>query len=220
MNPILIRHDCEKNETILTNLKKLLPEYQAVITAYNKLGLAKIQNGELELLFADPETFVFDKQIADAPLSLAGLPINKQKAMEIVEKPAGFEDLKDALHNAQLETKQFNEIQSYKIGWPALPCFQMDEKNKLSIKEETLADIKERCSFYATSERAQSVLKFAQAIVKAAEDPEIANMIHHDGDGLVGVIKKIFPDFNSSFKLEQLKISGTKISRYNNPSHR
>lgn len=219
MQPVLIHIDSEKQQTIINRLEALLPFYNNALKEYSKLNIDALSPDELPRLFNDTDILIFDKQLADKPMSLGGLSLNKEKAMELVEKPEGFIHLKTAVAVVYERTKEFNESSDYRIGSLALDKLQLNSKGEFEISFATLTDVKERCSYYASSERSQKLLSLVNAILKETEDPVLQKMILIDGDGLLGLIKKSFPDYNSSHKLEQLKVSGTKLVKFNNENY-
>ena len=63
---------------------------QNIVDQYQTLGIADLQPEELSKLFKTPDDLVFDK-ITGGQLVIGGAVLNKSKAMEIIEKPQGYD---------------------------------------------------------------------------------------------------------------------------------
>lgn len=64
-------------------------EVQEAVNSYNRLGLEPLTNEEFAQLFNDTENLMFDKFTDGKPM-LAGMEVDRKKAMELIKKPDGY----------------------------------------------------------------------------------------------------------------------------------
>jgi hypothetical protein len=70
------------------------PKLTDLVSQFAALGFANaapVATSDLPPLVADPEAWLLARFLGNGPLLLGGLPVNVQKALEIVEKPVGFD---------------------------------------------------------------------------------------------------------------------------------
>lgn len=120
---------------------------QSVI-AFNALGLGDLLANELQQLFTDTETFVFDRMVVNKSIVIDGLELNKVEAMKIIKKPAGYDDLIAKINEAkEAIVKRGIKINSINT------FYYLDASNNVVILEQKLNYWEGQYAIYATTER-------------------------------------------------------------------
>jgi len=120
---------------------------QSVI-AFNALGLGDLLANELQQLFTDTETFVFDRMVVNKSIVIDGLELDKVEAMKIIKKPAGYDDLIAKINEAK------EAIIKSRIAINSINTFYyLDDSNNIIIWEQKLKFWEGQYAIYATTER-------------------------------------------------------------------
>ena len=107
MEPILMDTDNAKYNEQIRLHSIYLGEYNAILAAYTALGIGDLTRDEFKKLVIDPAGLVFDKLTAGQPVVIGSLTLNRSKALEIMEKPAGYEELHGLIQQCKQTKRNF-----------------------------------------------------------------------------------------------------------------
>lgn len=148
-------------------LERLTERMYDVMVAYNTMQLSEITINDFKPLFSNPAEFVYDKITDGKDVSIAGLKIDKLKAMEIIHKPTGYAEflsIADGIKkwlSAQLPSISFEKITSLN---KLFDLYELDELGMIMIKKSVVDRIRLKNEIYAESELAKDVLNFAEKV--------------------------------------------------------
>lgn len=165
---------------------------QNIVDQYQTLGIADLQPEELSKLFKTPDDLVFDK-ITGGQLVIGGAVLNKSKAMEIIEKPQGYDafialikttmqDLKDnLLPPGNYPVNEYN-VDTY---------FELDNNLEVSVKSELDTKLQKSFKRYAKSVQAKKMLELAQAIIAKYDELGIKDIIASNSNSIGSIINEV-----------------------------
>ncbi|MBL7869937.1 MAG: hypothetical protein JNM71_18145 [Flavobacterium lindanitolerans] len=167
---------------------------QKCISSFNDLQIGKINTDDLLKLLTDPVGLVYDKITNGEAISIAGLKINKQKAMDIIEKPIGYDlflsNVKFAVES--LRNNENNNIQAINLNNIGL-IYKIDESGNVVLTTKMDEMIKERNKKYATSDVAKKLFEITQKFINEVEKHGLTNVFLSNPNGpgrvLNGVIE-------------------------------
>jgi hypothetical protein len=165
-------------------------EVQKVVDLYKKTGLPALTNDELHRLFNDTENLVHDKLTGNKEMHLqAGndtsadrLPINRSKAMELLTKPTGYNELLagvTACNKICAAGFSANNAWQVRFNSPDInKMFVIDDSGTLQYSDAVQKDIDGSGKVYATTERGQAIYAFLQKVGDAFKEFGIAQHIY------------------------------------------
>ena len=144
----------------LERLQKWIPEFNEVLEAYKVLGLEDLSSAEFQPLLQSPKFVVFDKMTGGQPVSIAGLKVNKAKAMDILDKPDGYDELLELIEKYKVEKSQFvNQASLVEIVDGAVVP-----------KQSAIDKAEEDAKRYAETSAQLKRLAFGQAVIAALQE--------------------------------------------------
>lgn len=156
----------EKNEGAINSEVHQLHAKKAYFQNYvNKviaLGIS-VEENDLKPIFDNPKAFITDKLTAGESMNVGGLQLNKEKLFDLIEKPAGTNELiqditKDLMDRA---TREFHI-------WH-VECFKIIE-NLVVVKPEHLDHINTRFSLFIENENQKQAFEKLQEITKLVNE--------------------------------------------------
>jgi hypothetical protein len=184
----------ENNSDFLKEKNKydeLCSYLQNVVDSYNLLNYTPLSIEELQALFGDYESTMFDKMTKGETILLMGHEVHKHEAMKIIKKPAGYDELyavvckfKEDLQNPQMAIAHLRFSLNSILKWFVLV------DGKVQINEHELANLEERFKHYAVSDKAIAMHSFANAVIDAYYQFGI-NKVTSNPNGLPGIIKSL-----------------------------
>ena len=97
MKPVLMHTDTARfNETIKRN-SIYLGELTEILQAFNVMNIGTLTGAEFQSLVTNPPGVVFDKMTKGQDVVIGGLKINKAKALDILERPKGYNTMLDLI---------------------------------------------------------------------------------------------------------------------------
>jgi hypothetical protein len=208
MKPVLISFNEQLYKQKIAAFETYASIMQKVVETFAALTLPALTIIDLQSLFHDPVSMVFDKMTNGQPVSIAGLQVDKIKAMELLIKPGGYEELLDtvaeskkAIAHHQYDFARFN-ISSI------ADCFDMVD-GAILLKPLKEAELKESCNAYAKTDNAKKMLAFTQTIVDKANELGVRNLIH--AHTFKYILSGIDPE------KDQLTVNPDAIVRFNDP---
>lgn len=145
----------ERIESFLLYLNKL----NEILEAYNLMNLPSINSKEFMELIRNTDSLFYDKMSDNSPVVIGGFTLNKTKAFEMFNKPAGYEAIVKLIEN-------YKKIQ----GWNGYLQHINIEENKIVISNEVLETEKEAATVYATNEAQLKAYQYAEKIIKLTEE--------------------------------------------------
>lgn len=152
-----------------------LSKFTAILAAYNALNIGEITANEFKSLVQNPASFIFDKMTNGQDIVIGGLKVNKAKAIEILEKPNGYEAMKDLITSYQNTVPSWNHY---------LSSIDIDAENEEVIIAQTVLDAElEASKVYAKTNNEQKVFQFVQDVIDLAtaafggKNPDLAELI-------------------------------------------
>ncbi len=111
---ILHTNNQQVNERLAPR-RKIEASLNEIFEAYKLLGFAELQTGDIKELLCDHECFIFRKMNNDESIVINGLHIHEHKALELIKKPAGYEELV-ALIKQHLIIHKDHYIEQYEVS--------------------------------------------------------------------------------------------------------
>lgn len=133
--------------------------FQPYIDKYNLLGLKPLEEKDLNPLFDNPKAFLTQQITHGESLNIGGLKMNPEKLFEIIEKPAGT----DELINQILRDKS-NHVIAKANHWHSDHMI-ITNGDKVEICPKVKNHITERCSLYIENEAQQEAFDLIDVIV-------------------------------------------------------
>lgn len=166
---------------------------QGIISNYNALGFGNLVDSELVQLFNNPIEFIFDKMTGGEQVSIAGVEVHKEKAIDILKKPIGYEALIAQLNEFKLKGVgvELSITPRRVTGSTIAGIYTIDLNGDIVLKASFDAQLKEQYKKYAKTERAKKMLEFAQSIIDKADELEITDLLKRNPNGPWHTIKHI-----------------------------
>lgn len=214
MADVLLSFDEAKSIAAKNNIQTIGETIiQNIVDQYNTLDIAVLNTDDLKPLFKDPEGFIFDKMTGGS-MVIGGKEVDRQKAIELLKKPAGY----DAF--VQLITSAIEDLKGRLLmprNFPITPdtiddYFELDEQNVVVFKQSMQDKIEASCKRYASSDLAKNMLEFAQAIIDKHTELELGDITKNLGDGLKGLIPQLI---NFKYGSASLSINYEAIEKMN-----
>lgn len=163
--PELLYFDNVNYQTEMGHLELSKNKLQGILDCYKTLGLATLTTQEFHQLFQNPDDLLFDK-ITQAQGSGFGLGrIIKKKALEMLEKPAGYEDFLQKVSGygaesqaAYLRSQANCPVESFEIV-----------KDAITIKSEVTESLKNSNTYFTQNQRQNDVLGALKIILEAVQ---------------------------------------------------
>lgn len=152
----------EKNEGAINGEMHQLQAKQEYFQNYvNKiiaLGIS-VEENDLELMFENPKAYITDKITAGESMNVGGLQLNKEKLFDLIEKPAGTNEL------IQDITKDLSDKSTREFHIWSVKCFRISA-NSVSVNPAHLELINIRHSLFIKSENQKQAYEKLQGITK------------------------------------------------------
>lgn len=203
--------------------EKFIPAVQSVVEAYNDLEFEEWEGstkrpllpGELSRLFREPVDFIFDKMTRGEAVAIGGVKVNKAKAIDILERPAGYNNLLSTIERCISSLR--HDVDNITVTVPEVSdWFELADDNTVTLIKARLDEISEQYKRYAKEDRAKRMLAFANGVAQAAKEAGIESEIANDANGFGHVLKHLFslPVYRQFPKLDV-----DTINRYNSKAY-
>lgn len=90
-------------------------ETQQVVDAYNAMGIGQLKNEDFKAMFLDTENLIFDR-ITGGQVAFGGVPVDRKKALELIEKPQNYQLFLDALDKYEKDAADPNKWTGGSVG--------------------------------------------------------------------------------------------------------
>lgn len=152
----------EKNEGAINGevhqLQAKKEYFQNYVKKVIALGIS-VEENDLKPLFDNPKAFITDKLTAGESMNVGGLQLNKEKIFDLIEKPAGTNELIQDI-TKDLQDKSTREFHIWHVE-----CFKIIE-NLVVVKPEHLEHINTRFSLFIENENQKQAYEKLQGITK------------------------------------------------------
>ena len=185
---------------------------QECISSFNALEIGNIYPKDFLKLLTDPVGLAYDKITNGEEISIAGLKINKQKAMDIIEKPIGYDAFLNSVRLAvdSFKNHGYTDIQPINLN-NILSIYEIDESGNVQVTEKMDENLKERNKKYATSDNSKKLFEIVKRFLEDVEKNEVTNIFLSNPNGPGRVLNE-FIEITRDKKLS-INISG--VMRYN-----
>jgi len=198
----------EYSENTYLKAKSLLQDIaetsvQEIVNDYLELNIGSLGAASFKKLFTGPAEMIFDK-MTGGKMEMNGFNLSKQKAIELIEKPKGYDILINKISSTMtgLKSKTIQPINLIVTPENIDTIFTVNESDEVVIVDSILQRIESRCKKYATSETAKKMHLLGQSIIDKCRELGIERIIMNDGDGMGGFIKNlIISEFNKPLEL-------------------
>lgn len=148
-----------------------------VVDLYNQTKLSPLSKGDLGRLVNNTINFLFDKLTGgnDAHLSIGTgdtatlLPVIKSKAIDMLQKPKGYNELMEGIKNLGIEAFKGHKHNG-DIIWQVSTInnyFDIDDNGEVVYTESLKNKIDDYENYYISNERGKKMLNFLEAVAKA-----------------------------------------------------
>lgn len=166
MEKLLIEFDEAGYNSELSTLEALGLQFTHLINQFNFVGIGELNTGDIDLLFSDPEKLMFQKMMKDTSDTIEGRPVNKEKLFEFLDKPASYYPYLEKLKkiNASLQTlgqSEYTKIYKNRSLAKILGMFDFSDLTAISLKPETINQVKLLFEEYAVTEEAKASFEMA-----------------------------------------------------------
>jgi hypothetical protein len=134
--------------------------FQPFVEKYNLLGLKPLEEKDLNPLFDNPKAFLTQQITHGESLNIGGLKMNPEKLFEIIEKPAGTDEL-----IRQIVTDKANHVIASQNHWHT-DHLVIKNGDTVEICPILLNHITERCSLYIENEAQQEAFDLIDVIAE------------------------------------------------------
>lgn len=145
----------------IAHLEKSAQRLQEVVDCYHQLGLPPLKPQELVPLFTDIDSLFFDKMTDGKGLFIAGIRFNKSKALDIIEKPDGWQALIDLVNQYHQDRHRINRG----LQLDEVHLFELNQ-GKVRVIPSIVKQTEEGASYFTQSQRGHDQL---QALKKVLE---------------------------------------------------
>lgn len=158
MKKVLMFTDQDRLEGKIGSCEIYLSLFNDVLKGYLKLNFGPIDFLEFRELVADPECFIFDKMTGGEKIEIAGLKISKHKAIDLLEKPEGYEELIKSIEILKgANGFTFQQLNIHDLV-----------KNEIVLSKDYIDNAKESANVYATNEKELALFEFLNRVMKDA----------------------------------------------------
>jgi hypothetical protein len=160
MKPVLLFFDEQMFEERIAKIEPVLVPLNQILSAYNTMKFAPLTDSEFRHLIINPESVVFDKMNKEQPLTIGGFQVDKTKAMDILIKPDGYNEMINEIHLFK-KSDQHWQHHLHKVDI-------ID--GVVAISEDVVSKEKEASKIYAENEAQLKAFNFAKSIVDLAKN--------------------------------------------------
>lgn len=159
MEKIFIQFDEAEYNNRLSRYKLYVTKLQVVLDAYNAMKLPALNTGEFRALLRNFETTIFDKMNNGESFSLAGMELDKAKAMELLTKPEGYNTLETLI-------KDYQQV----VNWDHYINSIIIKDGIVKVCDSVCKTEKEATTLYAQTDDQIKALKFAKKIMELVKE--------------------------------------------------
>ncbi|MEP7317122.1 MAG: hypothetical protein ABI921_00215 [Panacibacter sp.] len=189
---LLIHFDEQKFSNAKNAYNNMLPFLQNAVDGFNEMALSPLSDTDFKKLFTNAEELVFEKMTGGQDVSIAGLKVDKIKAMEIIKKPDGYDVfmniLNGILHDLKHPVSSFIQgIQPVNIG----EIYQLNNDGQVIVKETFIQVLEKRCKTFVTTDKAIKVFALCTTIIDKCNELDLMEMIQRNPNGFNGFIREV-----------------------------
>jgi hypothetical protein len=134
--------------------------FQQLVDMFNNLNTGVVlEKMDLVALVQNPKAFISKRLIKDQEISFGGLKLSLEKVFEILEKPAGTEELINKIIND-------NQVKELMMNQRNVEYVEIENGKEVVINSEYLAKITEQNTVYIDTEKKARTYKVLQSLVE------------------------------------------------------
>ncbi len=130
------------------------------------MGFAPLTVDEYSRLFKEKDELLFDKMTNGEEVSIAGLKVHKHKAIEILQKPQGYQEFMTCYESTLQLLASGNHLGNRLNASTVIDQFELNEDGKVVIKQSFIEQLEKRVKKFATSEKAKKMYLLADGIIE------------------------------------------------------
>lgn len=163
--------------------------FQELVTMYENLNTGEpLQKNDLTALIANPKEFIARGLIKEETLSIGGLKLNFEKMFDIIEKPAGTEELINKIIND-------SKVRELLITQRNVSYFEIENENTVILNAEFLEKTTEQSTVYI---RTENELKAYEVLKSLAENINTLNGLYNGSHLQERIFEKFFDTNNTT----------------------
>lgn len=141
-----------------------------IVKRFNAMKIGDLESAELPKLFTALNDLLLDKVTAGKKLMIGDLQVDRSKAIDMIQKPSGFEELAATIELAKNTiTESGTGVQP---NHSILSVFELVEGGVI-VKKSYSEKLRKENMHYAQTDAAKAALSFAEAVIKAAKEHDI-----------------------------------------------
>lgn len=208
---ILITYDESAYKNGIAAVQNSCSIVQEAVDSFKALNVGKLNADELLELFVNPANLVY-KKITGGTVKIGELQLQSAKAMELLEKPKGYDSFIAKIDECTTSLKQVRTAGNYPLAGERIrEWFTLAANGKIVFNEERGEAEKSRYKHYAKSEAAKAMYNFAKAIIKKYEECNIKKV--KGGQSLGALINSLVNE--ESMYRKSLALNEREIMKYN-----
>lgn len=143
---VAIYVDSDKINASIQTQEYRIEYFQELVNRYVALNTGEpLQKNDLTALIANPKEFVAKRLIKDEAVNMGGLKLSLEKVFDIIEKPAGTEELINKIIND-------NKIKELMITQRNVSYFEIENSDTVVLNQIFLKTTTENSSVYICTE--------------------------------------------------------------------
>lgn len=223
MADVLISYDEAGYLRIKGSYDRIAVKIQGIVDSYNLLGFGDLAANELLGLFQAPIDFIFDKMTGGQPVSIGGLQVDKQKAIDILIKPAGYDAFVNAITGTKGSIKDDEHYSNVGVAINSIAdLYTINVSGDVVITGAFDTKLQEQNKLYAKSDLAKAVLTFAQNFLQTADELGLTNIFKSNPNGVGHTISYLIKGGTNSPTLggsdPNFSINAKFVVQFNDPS--
>lgn len=181
--------DTDKISSLIQPQENRIEYFQELVSMYQALNTGEpLQKNDLTALINNPKEFIAKRLIKEETLSIGGLKLNFEKMFDIIEKPAGTEELISKIINDM-------NVRDLMMNQRNVAYFEIENENTVVVNAEYLAQITEQCTVYIKTENESKAYEVLNIL---AENINILNDLKINGQWHDNILFEQFFDTNNA----------------------
>ena len=161
--PKLIYYDEAAHQAASRNAAEMADRLTALLSQFAALALpsvAPVATADLPDLLADPSAWLVNRIFGSGTFSFGGMPVNPQKALELIERPAGFDEF---IASAKETARWLTGVQmSYELR--SASSYAVGAGGQVHLAATVVAQLENRFKHYATTSAQEALLADLTAV--------------------------------------------------------
>ena len=177
MSDLLISFNEKNFQSYLLKIEECILFFADSIFIFNKMGIGTFEKKNFLDFFVFPEEFLYESIMANKPLEIAGIPVNKQKLFQLLQLPDGYYKLIADIKAFQARVGQPQFLgKGYTIE-TFLDWFEFDKNDNIQLKQEYRKSLLKENQKLIRSEEAKNLFNFLTELSTVLNKTDLVNKI-------------------------------------------